>query len=297
MDIISVRDLSKDTINDILDLATEMESNPEKYVYSDKKVLATMFFEPSTRTKLSFQSAGVRLGLEYIDFSKETSSLKKGESFTDTLKVVDGYADVIVIRHANEGSARLAAEVSSHPVINGGDGGNQHPTQGLIDLYTIKKLKGKIKGLNVTMNGDLKHARAMQSLVYMLAMFGANIHLISPRGLEMDPALIAEIRDKFNVKVTESNTVDFSNSDVVYMCRIQKERFVDPYEAMSVQKKFSINLDNLKNVKEDLTILHPLPKVNEVDYAIDNTKYAKYFEQARNGIPVRMAILKYVLEH
>jgi len=297
MDIISVRDLSKDMISKILDLAKEMKANPTKYVYKDKKVLATMFFEPSTRTKLSFQSAASRLGIEYIDFLKEISSVKKGESFTDTIRTVDGYVDAIVIRHSNEGSARLAADFAEHPVINGGDGGNQHPTQGLIDLYTIKKLKNRFKNLNVTMNGDLKHARAMQSLVYMLAMFGSNITLISPRGLEMDPELISEMREKFDANLVETNNVDFSDSDILYMCRIQKERFADPYEAMSIQKKFSISLNDLKNVKSDLAILHPLPKINEIDYRIDHTKYAKYFEEAHNGIPVRMAVLKYVLEH
>ena len=297
MDIISVRDMKKDTIDEILSLAEKIEKDPDKYVYKKEKVIGTLFFEPSTRTKLSFQSATARLGMEYIDFMKEVSSMKKGESFTDTIRTVDGYVDGIVIRHKNEGSARLAADVAEHPVVNGGDGGNQHPTQGLIDLYTIKKLKNKIRGLNITLNGDLKHARTMQSLIYMLGMYGANVTLISPRGLEMDQALVEEVKSKFGTQITQKNEVDFKDADVVYMCRIQKERFADPYEAMSIQRKFSISLENLKDAKDDMVILHPLPKVNEIDYRIDHTKYAKYFEQAHNGIPVRMAVLKYVLEH
>ncbi len=296
MDIISIKDLKKEQIEDILISAEKMEKNIGQEMHS-AKVGATLFFEPSTRTKMSFQTAISRLGMKYIDFFGEWSSLKKGESFTDTIKNIDGYADLIVIRHAKEGSARLAAEVANSPVINGGDGGNQHPTQSLLDLYTIKKLKGKFKGLNVNLVGDLKHARTMQSLVYVLSMFGAKIKLTAPYGLEMSKDLIEEVKEKFDAKIEEDSVMDVEGIDILYACRIQKERFADPYEAMSVQKKFAIKMENLKGAKDDLAIMHPLPKVGEVDLEIDHTPYAKYFEQSKNGVPTRMAIIDYVFRH
>jgi len=296
MDVISVRDFSKGQFEEILSSAERMEKKIGEAENSGK-VVATLFFEPSTRTKLSFQTAISRLGMKYINFSKQTSSMKKGESFTDTIKNIDGYVDVIVMRHPSEGSARLAAEVAEAPVINAGDGGNQHPTQTMLDLYTIKKLKGKISGLDFNLVGDLKHARTMQSLVYVLAMFGANIKLTSPPGLEMDPYLVSEVENKFNISIDKVDKIDVEGTDILYACRIQKERFSDPYEAMSIQKKFMINLDSLKGAKDDLAIMHPLPKVGEVALEVDHTPYAKYFEQSKNGVPTRMAILDYVLKH
>ncbi|MDD5022604.1 MAG: aspartate carbamoyltransferase [Candidatus ainarchaeum sp.] len=296
MDIISVRDFSKEQVEEILSSAEKMEKKIGE-TQSSGKVVATLFFEPSTRTKLSFQTAASRLGMRYIDFFGEWSSLKKGESFTDTIKNIDGYVDIIVMRHPKEGSAKLASMIAEAPVVNGGDGGNQHPTQALLDLYTIKKLKGKIKGLNFNLVGDLKHARTMQSLMYMLAMFGAKVKLTSPRGLEMDPELVREVKEKFNAEIEENDKMDVEGVDILYACRIQKERFADPYEAMSVQKKFAIGMENLKGAKDDLAIMHPLPKVGEVDLEIDHTPYAKYFEQSKNGVPTRMAVLDYVLKH
>jgi len=294
-DIISIRDLEKKEIELILKLASEKEAEMKKEPKKGGKVLATLFFEPSTRTKLSFQSAALRSGMEYIDFLTETSSVKKGETFVDTIKTVCGYADILVIRHPKEGSAKLAAVVSDKPVINGGDGGNQHPTQTLIDLYTMKKEKGKIAGLNVSMVGDLKHARTMHSLLYALAMFGANITLIAPKGLEMDKEHIEEVRKKFNAKISVKSELDIVGADVLYVCRIQAERFADPYEAKRVQEQFMITSENLKGSKPDLIILHPLPKINEIAPEIDNSKQARYFEQAHNGVPVRMAIIDYAL--
>lgn len=296
MDFISVRDISKEQIEEILASAEKMEEKIGEAQHSGK-LIATLFFEPSTRTKLSFQSAASRLGMKYIDFDTETSSLKKGESFTDTIKNVDGYVDIIVMRHPKEGSARLASEVANAPIVNGGDGGNQHPSQAMLDLYTIKKLKGKISGLNFNLVGDLKHARTMQSLVYVLSMFGAKITLTAPKGLEMDPELVKELKEKFKVQIELTDSLDVEGMDVVYACRIQKERFADPYEAMSVQKKFTITKENLKGAKDDLVLMHPLPKVGEIDLEIDHTPYAKYFDQSKNGVPTRMAILDYVLRH
>lgn len=297
MDIISVRDINKKTLNEIFELANEMEKqlNNRKVEKLDG-VVATLFFEPSTRTKLSFQSATVRLGLRYIDFISELSSVKKGESFADTVRMIDGYCDIIVMRHKYEGAARYAAEIAEASIINGGDGGNQHPTQTMLDLYTILKEMGGIKGLNVRMIGDLKHARTMHSLIYALAMFGANISITAPHGLEMSDEEIEEIEKKFNTKISIENEPDFSNDDVLYVTRIQQERFADPLEAKRVMEKFRITKEALKDAKKDMIILHPLPRVKEIDTEIDKTRHAKYFEQARNGIPVRMGLIKYLLE-
>jgi len=294
MDVISIRDLKKEDIEKILD-ETEAIEKGNKRPNLKGKVLATLFFEPSTRTKLSFQAASLRAGMEYIDFSPETSSLKKGESFEDTIRTVTGYADVLVVRHPTEGSARLAADIIDRPVINGGDGGNQHPTQTLIDLYSIKKAKGRIKGLNVTLLGDLKHARTMRSLAYALGMFQAKVTLVSPPGLEMDPAYVKELEDRFGLKVTVTNEPDYSKADVLYVCRIQQERFADPLEAKRVTERFRVKREDLKDAKEDLAIFHPLPKINEIESSIDTMKQARYFEQAHNGIPVRQAVLEFAL--
>ena len=296
MDLISIRDLNKKQVEGILDSATAITKN-EKRIDLKGKILATLFFEPSTRTKLSFQSAAMRAGMTYLDFLPELSSLKKGESFADTVRTVEGYADVLVVRHAKEGAARLAADMSKKPVINGGDGGNQHPTQTLIDLFSIKMIKGKIAGLNVTLLGDLKHARTMRSLVYGLAMFNANITLISPQGLEMDQSYLEGIEKKFGINVKAVHEPNFADADVLYVCRIQAERFADPYEAQSIMKKFRVNKEDLKDAKEDLAILHPLPKINEIDPEIDRMPQARYFEQAHYGVPLRMAVVDYVLRN
>jgi aspartate carbamoyltransferase catalytic subunit len=294
MDVISIRDMEKKDIEGILDSAEAIHAGKKKPGISGK-VLATLFFEASTRTKLSFQSAALRSGMEYIDFLPETSSLKKGESFEDTVKTVEGYADALVIRHPKEGSARLAADILGKPVINGGDGGNQHPTQTLIDLYSIRKSKGRIKGLNVTLFGDLKHARTMRSLAYALGMFEAKVTLVSPKGLEMDQTYVKELEERFKLQVSVKTEPEFSEADVLYVCRIQQERFADPLEAKRVTERFMIKKADLKGAKDDLVILHPLPKINEIENSIDTMKQAKYFEQAHNGVPVRQAILEYAL--
>lgn len=294
MDVVSIRDMGKGDIEAILDAAQAIEAGRKKADLSGK-VLATLFFEPSTRTKLSFQSAALRSGMRYIDFLPELSSLKKGESFEDTVKTVEGYADALVIRHPKEGSARLAADILSKPVINGGDGGNQHPTQTLIDLYSIRKAKGRIKGLNVTLLGDLKHARTMRSLAYALAMFEAKVTFVSPAGLEMDQAYLKELETKFGFSVSVKNEPEYSGADVLYVCRIQQERFADPLEAKRVTERFRIKKDDLRDAKEDLAILHPLPKINEIEASIDTMRQARYFEQAHNGIPVRQAVLEHAL--
>ncbi|MDD5340117.1 MAG: aspartate carbamoyltransferase [Candidatus ainarchaeum sp.] len=294
MDLISIRDLDRKTVERLLDSADAI-ANGKKKPDMGGKILATLFFEPSTRTKLSFQSAALRSHMGYLDFDPETSSLRKGESFADTVRTVEGYADVLAIRHPKEGAARLAADFASKPVINCGDGANQHPTQTLIDLFTIRRCKGRISGLNVTLLGDLKHARTMRSLVCGLAMFGANVTLVSPEGLEMDQAYVDEVKGRFDFKVTARNEPDYRNADVLYVCRIQQERFADPYEAKKITEKFMVKKEAIEAAREDLVILHPLPKVNEIEAAIDGMKQAKYFDQAHYGIPVREAILEYAL--
>jgi len=260
------------------------------------KVAATLFFEPSTRTNLSFQTAAQRLGMSVVPFTHATSSAAKGESLLDTLKIVDGYADLLILRHPLEGSARYAAEVCAHPVINAGDGANQHPTQTLIDLYTIQSAKGKFKGLEVRLIGDLAHARAMRSLVYALGMFGAKISLVAPKGLEMDPAIVSETQEKFGAEITQSDKLDLAGADVVYACRIQKERFSDPYQASKLQSSFRIMPELLKDAKPDMILMHPLPKLDEIPPEVDSSPHAYYFKQAAFGVPVRMAVLDYCLQ-
>jgi aspartate carbamoyltransferase catalytic subunit len=259
------------------------------------RILATLFFEASTRTRLSFETAMHRLGGKVLGFgSKEGTSVVKGESLTDTVRVIEKYSDCILIRHQLEGSARLAAEVSNVPVINGGDGGNQHPTQTLLDLYTIKKIRGSIEKQRIVLLGDLKHARTMRSLYYALCMYGAEVILCSPPELRMSRETIQEARTRFGATVQETSDVKKSleNADVVYVCRIQKERFEDELEARRMQREFRVTPELLP---ENIAILHPLPRVNEIAHSVDEMSGAKYFEQAGNGVPVRMAVLKKVM--
>jgi len=295
--IISIRDFNRKQIELILDTAEKMEpiARGEKVSKPmEGKILGTLFFEPSTRTRLSFTVAMQRLGGQVMGFiGAGMTSIAKGESLTDTIKVVERYCDMIVMRHPVEGSARLAAEVSKKPIINGGDGANQHPTQTMLDLYTIRKLKGKIDGLNIALLGNLKHGRVMRSLAYGASMFNAKLSLISPPGLEMSEYIIQEIKEKFNITPFETNDIDegLQKADVLYICRIQKERFDDKPEAEKMQKAFRITPEVLKQCKDDVVLLHPLPKVMEIDPRVDEMKYAKYFDQAFYGVPVRMAIL------
>lgn len=297
-DIISIRDISKEDINKILIRSEEMEKLM-KSGSSGKlngKILATLFFEPSTRTKLSFESAMFHLGGNCLDFSEKMSSLIKGESFSDTIRIVDSYCDVMVIRHEHEGSARFASEIAKNPVINAGDGANQHPTQTLLDLYTIKKAKGKIEDLNIALIGDLKYGRTTHSLAYALAMFGANLTFISPAELKMPRRVTEEIKEKFNAKIEikkELNKETTGNYDIIYVTRIQKERFPDPQEYGRVKGTYKITLDVLG---DETLVMHPLPRVDEISKEIDNTNHALYFKQASYGIPVRMAILDLLLK-
>jgi aspartate carbamoyltransferase catalytic subunit len=292
-DLISIRDLEKKDIEAFLSEASAMERllGKKQSNLLSGKLVANMFFEPSTRTNMSFQAAAKRLGARVLTFHSGSSSSAKGETLSDTIRMMDGYSDAIVIRHPVEGAARFAADIAAHPVINAGDGGNQHPTQTLIDLYTIKKLKGKIEGLNITLLGDLKHARAMRSLLYGLSIFGAQVTLSSPASLQMDEQILSEVASKFGAKPRQTSQIDLKGCDVLYVCRIQKERFSDPYEAERVQKEFRVGSSLLAEAEKGMAIMHPLPKVDEIPPEVDNTAFAKYFEQAKNGVPVRMAVL------
>jgi len=293
-DIISMRDFSKEEIMEILEQAEKMENGKYNSKMLEGKSLALLFFEPSTRTRLSFAHAAKNLGCNVIGFANEgTASTAKGESLVDTIKTVESYADAIVIRHPKEGAARLAADASEKPVINAGDGPNQHPTQTLLDLYTIKKEKKKLN-LRVAILGDLKYGRTVHSLVYALALFNADIRLYSPRGLEMQEEVIEELRER-KAKITAGEKLDVSGVDVLYVTRIQKERFPDEEEYEKVKGAYRVTLETLKGADDGMIILHPLPRVDEIDYQVDSTKHAKYFEQVKNGIPVRMAILAMVM--
>jgi len=290
-----MRSISWQDAGGILRDSAKMEQllkNPKKCAHIlENRVIANMFFEASTRTSLSFQAAAMRLGAKTLVFSSKSSSAAKGESFSDTIRMADGYSDAIVLRHPCEGAAQLASEIARHPVINAGDGANQHPTQTLIDLYTIRKLKGKIAGVKVALFGDLLHARTMHSLLFGLLMFKAEVTAISPKELSMPSALIREAERKFCVKIPCMARPELKNTDILYVCRVQKERFSDPKKAEVAARAFRVDAQLLKSAKKDMAILHPLPKVAEITAEVDLDPRAKYFEQAKNGVPVRMAIL------
>ena len=295
-DIISINDFSKEELLHLLKVVKQAELKPKNNLLKGK-ILAALFFEPSTRTRLSFTSAMEQLSGTVIGFSNaNVTSIQKGESLWDTIKMTEQYADVIVIRHPLEGSARLAAEASSVPVINGGDGSNQHPTQTMLDLYTILKTKGKLEELHIGFVGDLKYGRTVHSLVIALSHFAPTFYFIAPDELQIPESYLDEL---FQKKVKYHKTTDlarFSKElDVLYVTRIQKERFPDPLEYEKFKGIYRIDEAFLQNVKKELKIMHPLPRVDEIDKSIDKTEHAVYFEQAANGIPVRKALLALVL--
>lgn len=296
-DIISIRDLSKENILYILDKAKEMDEGYKPLLLKGK-ILATLFFEPSTRTRLSFESAMHSLGGSVIGFADaKISSASKGESLWDSIKVISSYSDVIVIRHPLEGAARLASESAGVPVINGGDGANQHPTQTLLDLYTIKKNLGNLENLKFGFVGDLKYGRTVHSLAHALKHFNATMYFISPESLKMPKDHINELeKDKIKFYETEDLLGVIKDLDVLYNTRIQRERFPSPEEYNKVKGVYRLEKSMLKNVKENFIIMHPLPRVDELSMDIDDTKYGIYFQQAANGIPVRQALLSLVIK-
>jgi len=294
-DVVSISDFSRVDIETVLQKAAELEKMPraKKAKILENYVVASLFFEPSTRTRLSFETSIQNLGGRVIGFADpQVSSFKKGETLSDTIKMVERYADMIVMRHFIEGAAKRAAELSPKPILNAGDGANQHPTQTLLDLYTIKKTYGKIDGITIAMVGDLKYGRTVHSLLYALAKFkDVTVYLVSPDSLKMPQHIIDDVKDK--VKLFEKKTIEscIAKIDLMYSTRIQKERFPDEVEYEKVKNAYIVNKKILMNGQDNLKVMHPLPRVNEITTDVDETKYALYFEQAANGIPVREALL------
>jgi len=290
--LVSIDDLNTEEVLKILDNAAEFEKKPVQKLL-EGKVIATLFFEPSTRTRLSFESAINRLGGKIVGFSDAgVTSVSKGETLHDTIRMVSNYSDLIVMRHPVEGSARYASEISSVPVINAGDGANQHPTQTLLDLYSIRKTQGTLDNLNIFMVGDLKYGRTVHSLMMAMSRWNTTFNFISPEELKM-PEEYKLYLENLGLKYYEH--LDFteiiSRADIIYMTRVQKERFSDPIEYEKVKNVYVLRNSMLTNTKPNMRILHPLPRVNEINPDVDTNPKAYYFEQALNGVYTRQAIL------
>jgi len=294
--LVSITDFSKEEILRIVELAAEFEANPNQKLL-DGKVVSSLFFEPSTRTRLSFETAINRLGGGIIGFTdSSSSSTTKGESLKDTIKMVSNYSDLIVMRHPLEGSARYASEQSDVPVINAGDGANQHPTQTLLDLYSIYKTQGTLENLNIFLVGDLKYGRTVHSLLMAMSQFNPTFNFISPDSLKM-PDEYKLFLDSKGIKYYEHKefTDIIEAADILYMTRVQRERFSDPIEYEKVKNVYVLRNAMLDNTKDNLRILHPLPRVNEIHTDVDENPKAYYFEQAENGVYARMAIMASIL--
>ena len=296
-DVVSISDLSIEEIERIFEVARKMvpiARGERKSELLRGHILANLFFEPSTRTRLSFQSAMLRLGGSVLDFSNPSAtSIAKGETLADTVRMVDSYSDVIVIRHPYEGAARLAAEFAENPVINAGDGAGQHPTQTLLDMFTMVEEVGRISGLNIALIGDLKYGRTVHSLAIALDRMDAKIHLVSPPSLNMPDHILRQMNQEPTVHEKLEEIVDLV--DVFYVTRIQKERFPDPTEYMRVAGSYKITGKLVEKMKDSAIIMHPLPRVDEILPEVDSMPQARYFKQAFYGIPIRMAILSLVL--
>lgn len=290
--LVSISDYSKEEILNVLKLAQEFEKNPNQKLL-DGKVVASLFFEPSTRTRLSFETAINRLGGRVVGFSDaSSSSVSKGETLKDTIKMVDNYVDLIVMRHPIEGAARYASEVATAPVVNAGDGANQHPSQTMLDLYSIYKTQGTLENLNIFMVGDLKYGRTVHSLLQAMCHFKPTFHFISPKELEM-PEGYKMLLKELGIPYYEHRDLDhvIRDADILYMTRVQRERFADPLEYEKVKNVYILKNSLLNGTRDNLRILHPLPRVNEIDVDVDENPKAYYFEQARNGVFARQAII------
>jgi len=296
-DVISIKDFSREDIDWLLTKTDAMESLAR--TGSDMlrgKLMATLFYEPSTRTRLSFESAMIRLGGNALGFAESrVTSVEKGENLADTVRTVENYADILVIRHPLEGAARLAADFASIPVINAGSGAQEHPTQALLDLYTIKRELGSIDGATIALTGDLRYGRTVHSLAYGLSLYNVRLYLVSPDLLRMRLETVLDIKDR--IEVTETSEVEslLPKLDVLYMTRIQKERFGDPVEYEKVKGSYQFSVNQLRKVKERMIVMHPLPRVDEIDFAVDATKHAKYFKQMWYGLLTRMTLLASIL--
>ena len=294
--LVSINDLSTDELVRLLDLAERFEQNPAQPVL-DGRIVATLFFEPSTRTRLSFESAVNRLGGRVIGFSEAaSSSVAKGESLKDTILTVANYSDLIVMRHPIEGSARWAAEVSPVPIVNAGDGANQHPTQTMLDLYSIRKTQGTLYNQRVVMVGDLKYGRTVHSLLLAMAQFNASFVFISPKELQM-PLELKQFLNERGLRFEEHTELaeNIKDADIVYMTRVQRERFSDPMEYERVKNAYVLRRHMLEGTKPNMRVLHPLPRVNEIHVDVDDSPKAYYFAQALNGVFARMAIMTAIL--
>ena len=294
--LVGIDDFTQEEQLRILELAAEFEDNPRQKIL-DGYVVATLFFEPSTRTRLSFESAANRLGARVIGFSdSETSSVKKGESLKDTILTVANYSDIIVMRHPREGSAQYAAEVSPVPIINAGDGAHQHPSQTLLDMYSIKKTQGRLDNLDLAFVGDLKYGRTVHSLVFAMCHFNTTFHLVSPDELKLPSYVKQKIKDLNHKYHQYTDLADaIHHADVLYMTRVQKERFSDPIEYEKVKNAYILHNAMLKDARPNMKILHPLPRINEIEQEVDDNPRAYYFQQALNGVYVRQALLASIL--
>lgn len=295
--LVTIANLSKEKIMYLIQMAQEFEKRPNRKIL-DNKVVATLFFEPSTRTRLSFETAANRLGARVIGFTdpKVTSS-SKGETLKDTIMMVSNYADVIVMRHYLEGAARYASEVAPVPIVNAGDGANQHPSQTMLDLYSIYKTQGTLENLNIYLVGDLKYGRTVHSLIMAMRHFNPTFHFIAPKELAM-PEEYKIYCQNHGIKYEEHeefNSEVISQADILYMTRVQRERFTDLMEYERVKDVYILRADMLNDSRPNMKILHPLPRVNEIAYDVDNNPHAYYFEQAHNGLFARQAIICDVL--
>ena len=294
--LVSITDFNRDDYLKVLETAAGFERSSYQNLLNGR-VIATLFFEPSTRTRLSFESAINRLGGKVIGFSdSSSSSVTKGETMYDTIRVVSNYAEMIVMRHPLEGSARFASEISSIPIINAGDGANQHPTQTLLDLYSIQKTQGKLNDLNIFMVGDLKYGRTVHSLLMALSEFNATYYFISPDELKMPDEYKLHL-DNLGLSYYESRELDenMGEADIIYMTRVQKERFSDPIEYEKTKNAYILKSQMLENTRDNMRVLHPLPRVNEIDASVDKNQKAYYFQQTENGVYVRQAIISLIL--
>jgi len=295
--LVNIADLSKEKILYLLDKASEFEAQPNRKIL-DGKIVATLFFEPSTRTRLSFETAANRLGAKVIGFSDpNVTSSTKGETLKDTIMMVSNYADVIVMRHYLEGAARYASEVAPVPVINAGDGAHQHPTQTMLDLYSIRKTQGTLENLDITLVGDLKYGRTVHSLIMAMRHFNPTFHFVAPELLRM-PEEYKHYCQEHGLRFTETDRFDaetINSTDILYMTRVQRERFTDLMEYERVKGVYVLRRKMLADCKDNMRILHPLPRVDEIAYDVDDDPHAYYFEQARNGLYARQAIICDVL--
>lgn len=289
-------DFSVEELEDLFQLADQIISNPKDFSHiCDGKILATLFYEPSTRTRLSFETAMLRLGGNVIGFSEaNSSSTAKGESIADTIRVIDCYADIAVVRHSKEGAPKIAAQYSAIPIINAGDGGHQHPTQTLTDLLTIKNIKGSLSNLTIGVCGDLKFGRTVHSLIKAMSRYpNVRFILISPEELKAPNYIISEVLEKNNIEYIETYTMEevIGELDILYMTRVQKERFFNEEDYIRLKDSYILDGDKMKLASENMIVMHPLPRVNEISYEVDNDPRAYYFKQAKFGMYVRMALI------